>query len=335
MVDPSAMKQSPPLQDLYRDIRPDLQRVEEVIGGALIAGERPEIIEMAEHAMGLGGKRMRPAMVLLVARAAGRVDPRHVDLGAVVEMIHLATLVHDDIIDDAQMRRRKRTLQALWNRHDAVLLGDIIFARAIQVLAAMGDARCLVTLTSALSTVCEGEIVQNRRARDPKLSEEVYYDIIDAKTAELYARGCELAAHLAGADDGTTIAFRAFGRELGLAFQITDDCLDLVGDEAQVGKSLGTDVLGGKMTLPLLMLRRRLEGAAAIHFDRVVVDGPTGPADVEILIGRLRDHGVLDEAMERARGHVDAGLDAVRSCVSAESLPPLEAVASFVLTRSL
>ena len=164
------------LQDLYRDIAPDLGDVEAEIRGALVCG-KPEIAEMTEHAGGHGGKRMRPAMVLLVARAAGTFVPRHVPLAAVVELIHLATLVHDDVIDNAEMRRRRRTVQALWNRHDAVLLGDIIFARAIRVLANMEDQRSLLTLTGALSTVCEGEILQNRRSHDPRLSEEVGVDL--------------------------------------------------------------------------------------------------------------------------------------------------------------
>ena len=328
------MRPAPTLQDLYRDIVPDLGGVEDAIVSAL-RSEKPEIAEMAVHASGHGGKRMRPAMVLLVARAAGGLVPNHVSLAAVVEMIHLATLVHDDVIDEADLRRRRRTIKALWNPHDAVLLGDIIFARAIRILASMEDARSLITLTSALGTVCEGEILQNRRSHDPTLAEETYYEVIDAKTAELYARGCELASHLAGGTEEASSAFGAFGRELGVAFQITDDCLDLVGTEAEVGKSLGTDLVGGKMTLPLIMLRARLEGDARESFDRVISEGVVSPEDITAIADLLRVHGVLDDALDRAREHVATGVAGLSGHVSDEAYATLEAIGAFVLSRTL
>ncbi|MAG57279.1 MAG: hypothetical protein CMJ83_13380 [Planctomycetes bacterium] len=328
------MSQSPTLQDLYRAITPDLAGVESEIVGALHS-ETPEIAEMAACASGHGGKRMRPAMVLLVARAAGAAVPAHTRLAAVVEMIHLATLVHDDVIDDADLRRKRRTVKARWNRHDAVLLGDIIFARAIRLLASMSDERSMVTLTSALSTVCEGEILQNRRSHDPTLSEATYYRIIDAKTAELYARGCELAAWLANCDQGKVGAFGVFGRELGLAFQITDDVLDLVGDESEVGKSLGTDLVGGKMTLPLILLRQRLEDQPRGTFDRVITEGVVNEDDVFAIGDLLRRHQVLDDALTRARDHVNAGLSAVRAAVDDDAYAPLDALGGFVLSRTL
>ncbi len=328
------MRPAPTLQNLYRDIVPDLGGVEDRILRALDS-EKPEIAELAAHANGAGGKRMRPAMVLLVARAAGRLTDQHVSLAAVVEMIHLATLVHDDVIDQADLRHRNRTVRALWNPRDAVLLGDIIFARAIRLLASMGDPRSLTTLTDALSVVCEGEILQNRRAHDPELSEQVYYEVIDAKTAELYARGCELAAHLAGATPEGISAFETFGRELGLAFQVTDDCLDLIGEEAEVGKSLGTDLTGGKMTLPLILLRGRLEGEPRRLFDRVISEGVASPEDVTVMAELLRSHGVVAEALERARSHIAAATEAVRGHASQQDLAILEAIGEFVLSRSL
>jgi len=328
------MSYSPPLQDLFKDIAPDLSGVESEIQQAL-ESETPEIAEMAQWASAHGGKRMRPAMVFLVGRSAGGIAPGHTRLAAVVEMIHVATLVHDDVIDDADLRRRRRTVKAMFNRHDAVLLGDIIFARAIRVLAAMGDERCLDTLTAALSRVCEGEILQNRLSHDPELSEDVYYEVIDAKTAELYARGCELAAWLAQASAEAVEAFGIFGRELGLAFQITDDVLDLVGDETEVGKSLGTDLVGGKMTLPLILLRTRVHGDDRADLDRVITEGVAGPQDVARIDALLRGHDVLSDALARARSHVATALSTVRPVVDDGDFAPLEAVAAFVLSRTL
>lgn len=327
------MTQPASLNDLYRDITPELTGVESEMQEAL-ASDRAVIAEMTDHAYGYGGKRLRPAMVLMVGRTVGTVTQRHLRLGAVVEMIHLATLVHDDIIDGASMRRRRETANRVWSNHDAVLLGDIMFSRAINLLARMGDSRCLTTLTMAVSTLCEGEILQNRHRHNVELTEDEYYEIIEAKTAALYAAGCELAASLAGASAETIEAFRVYGRELGLAFQIIDDCLDLVGEEESMGKSLGTDVKTGKMTLPLIMLRDLPGPAPRALLQKVIGGESSDPADVQAVMAALKEHALVDRALARARQHVNEALAVVRGAVSPESLPPLEAAAAFVLSRT-
>ena len=265
---------SPTLERLYVGVAPELLHVDAEIAAALQT-DRSAIAEMLSHVGRYSGKKLRPALVLLIARALGRVTPAHFRLGAIVEMIHLATLIHDDVIDGADMRRRDATANARWSNYEAVLLGDILFSRAINLLARLGDARCLDVLTRAVSTLCEGEILQNRHRQDAGVSEALYYDIIREKTAVLYAAGCELAAHLAGASAEWVRAAGTYGLELGLSFQIIDDCLDLFGDEAEVGKSLGTDLKGGKVTLPVILALASLdEGSPARDREEVAQLGP-------------------------------------------------------------
>jgi octaprenyl-diphosphate synthase len=328
------MSLSPSLEDLYSRIAPDLLRVESEIQTSL-ASDEPSVHRMAVHASGKGGKRMRPAMISLVADALGGRCDKHLTLGAVVEMIHLATLVHDDVIDGAGVRRQKETVNAKWSGHDAVLLGDIIFARAIHLLATMGDQRSLLGLTRAVSRVCEGEILQNSCRADVAMSESTYYRIIDQKTAELYAVGCSLASHLAGASPAIIEAFDTFGRELGLAFQITDDCLDLLGDEAVVGKSLGTDLSGGKMTLPLILLRERVTAQDHRLLSAVILGESQRPQDYQRIRDLLLETSAHADALRRARDHGETALEAIRMALPNRDLETLEAIAAFVLARAL
>lgn len=328
------MTHTPVLEDLYRDIAPSLEAVDAEIRAAL-SSDDPVIAELTAHAARYGGKRLRPATALLVARAAGGVGPLHARLGAVVELIHLATLVHDDVIDEAGRRRGQSTVNAAWGNYEAVLLGDIIFARAINLLARIGDARCLDVLTRATSRLCEGEILQNRHRRDAGLTEAQYYRIIGDKTAELYASGSGLSAHLAGASEDVVAGLRTYGFELGVAFQIIDDGLDLTGDEATVGKSLGTDLSLGKMTLPLILWRDRGGSEARRLLDRVIGRGDAGPADRAAILDHLRSGGFLEAAGARAAAHVARGLDAARSVLAPADAAALETVGHFVLRRTL
>lgn len=332
------MKIPASLEVLYQEIAPDLALIESEIAETL-ASRRPAIAEMTSRAVGLGGKRLRPAIVLLAGRAAGGVVPAHRRLGTVIELVHLATLVHDDVIDEAAMRRRQSTLNRSFSNFEAVLLGDVIFTRAIHRLAMLGNEDALLALTSSVSELCEGEILQNRHRHDPDLDEATYDQIIGAKTATLYATGAELAARFAKASAEAVQAFRTFGHEVGMAFQVVDDCLDLVGVEEVVGKSLGTDLRNGKMTLPMIRLRDRLREEGDVDglafLAHAVGDGATA-ADADRLQKLLRERGGLDAAATRAREHVDRGLDTVRPFVADETdRAALGALGDYVLSRVL
>jgi octaprenyl-diphosphate synthase len=323
---------SPTLETLYAGVAPALARVDAEIAAALKT-ERPAIGEMIAHVGRYSGKKLRPALVLLIGRGLGKATPRHDRLGAIVEMIHLATLIHDDVIDGAAMRRREATANARWSNYEAVLLGDILFSRAINLLAKLGDSRCLDVLTRAVSTLCEGEILQNRHRQDAGVSEALYYEIIREKTAVLYAAGCELAAHLAGAPEDHVRVCATYGMELGCAFQIIDDCLDLFGDEAEVGKSLGTDLKGGKVTLPVILALASLGDGARLQLARRLRD----PADDEALRTELKElvrkTGALVESLQRARSHAERAKSATRSLLDGQAVADLDAIADFVVSR--
>ncbi len=200
----------------------------------------------------LGGKRLRPALLLLAAKACGQVNAQHLTLAAVVEMVHTATLVHDDVLDEASVRRHLATVNARWDNEASVLLGDFLFSHAFYLASTLESTLACQLIGRATNVVCEGEIRQKGSRGDFALDEATYFEILDAKTAALCACCCQLGAHFAGADESMTQRLTQFGRKLGIAFQIADDLLDVVGNETTVGKSLGTDLEKQKPTLPLI-----------------------------------------------------------------------------------
>jgi octaprenyl-diphosphate synthase len=241
--------------DFVVPIAPDLEEVEKLLARSL-RNTYPRVGQVVDHIRHYRGKRLRPVLLLLTARACGRVTSAHHTLGAVVEMIHTATLVHDDVLDSARVRRRVATVNAIWGTKTSVLLGDYLFTHAFH-LASTIDARACGLIGAATDRVCEGELCQVLNAGNLDLTETEYFDIIDGKTAELTSCCCRLGAHYAGAYVETVEALARFGRYVGQAFQIADDLLDLVGDEKAAGKSLGTDIEQGKLTLPLIHLLQR------------------------------------------------------------------------------
>jgi octaprenyl-diphosphate synthase len=259
---PACPQSARAVADLIGPIAADLDEVERILAREL-ANRRPGVAAVVDHVRHYRGKRLRPMLLLLTARACGRVVPAHHVLGAVVEMIHTATLVHDDVLDNATVRRRVPTVNAQWGVQTSVLLGDYLFTHAYHLAATIGDARACQLIGAATDRVCEGELSQVLQRGNLALSEEDYFDIIDGKTAELTACCCHLGAFYSGAPPETVASLERFGRRVGLAFQIADDLLDLVGDEAAAGKSLGTDVEQQKLTLPLIhALARGPQGLA-------------------------------------------------------------------------
>jgi octaprenyl-diphosphate synthase len=237
---------------LHGPIGADLEEVERVLARSL-RNPHPRVAQVVDHVRHYRGKRLRPVLLLLSARAGGKVTAAHHTLGAVVEMIHTATLVHDDVLDNARLRRKVATVNALWGTKTSVLLGDYLFTHAFH-LASTIDANACRMIGQATDRVCEGELCQVLNAGNLELSEPEYFAIIDGKTAELTACCCALGGHYAGASPEVVEALGRFGRCVGQAFQIADDLLDLTGDEKATGKSLGTDLEQGKLTLPLIHL---------------------------------------------------------------------------------
>jgi octaprenyl-diphosphate synthase len=325
---------APPVRaraDLFSSIALDLEKVEQVLLKTL-GSERPSVMRLVAHLDHFRGKRLRPALLLLTARACGRLTPAHHTLGAVVEMIHTATLVHDDVLDGAAVRRHVATVNAGWGNQTSILLGDYLFTHAFHLASTLDDVRACRLIGAATNRVCEGELEQCNQRGNLALTEEEYLDIIDGKTAELTACCCRLGALYGGSPPPVAEKVAFFGRWLGMAFQIADDVLDLVGEERITGKSLGTDVDQQKLTLPLIYLLTEAPGPVAAQARQILTH--SGNHKREALRPLLADHGALryasrraEEFAARARGELD--------CLEpSESRAVLEALTDHVVHRN-
>jgi len=216
-----------------------------------------ELAPYAEYALNGHGKHLRPALVAMTANAVGKPSDEHITVAVIIEMVHLATLVHDDVMDEAEIRRGKLTLAANWGNEIAVLFGDCLFAQALKLAASFPTPEICRAVSMATNTVCSGEILQTQHRRDFQFTREKYFKVLEMKTAELFALSCELSGCLSGAGAKERKALRQFGLAFGTAYQVYDDCVDLFGSEAAAGKSLGTDLAKGKLTLPVLLAWER------------------------------------------------------------------------------
>lgn len=260
------------LEEVYAPVAADLAEVDRILDREL-RGRRKFVDQLTTHAANYRGKRLRPALLLLAARACGEVQPSHWVLAAVVEMIHTATLVHDDVLDEASLRRNTTTINAHWGNESSVLLGDYLFSHAFYLASGLGSTKACRIIGRATNIVCEGELYQISERGNLSLDEDEYLEIISGKTAELYACSCRLGAHYCGASAEVEEGLTRFGRQLGIAFQIVDDLLDVVGDERVAGKSLGTDLVKQKCTLPVIRLLRQAKGKQARQLEALLADG--------------------------------------------------------------
>jgi len=230
----------------------------------------PAIIPYADYAINGEGKHLRPALVALTANSLGKVSDSHLTVAVIIEMVHLATLVHDDVMDEAEIRRRRPTLAANWGNEIAVLFGDCLFAQALRLAASFPTPEICRAVAMATNTVCSGEILQTQHRRDFRFTRKEYFKVLEMKTAELFALSAELSGCLSGISTNTRQTLRQFGLAFGTAYQLFDDCVDLFGSEASAGKSLGTDLAKGKLTLPVLVLWERADEADRRQLQEVV-----------------------------------------------------------------
>ena len=219
-----------------------------------LAAKNKEVGEIILHVSKFKGKRFRPAILLLSGKACGKTVPQHMDLAVVAELIHIATLIHDDVIDEATMRRHVESVYMKWGREISILLGDYIWSRGFTILASMDSQIATYIMSQTVNVMCEGELIQLLRRYDLNLTEQEYLDIIERKTASLFATSCRLGAMFAGANRKMQEALTSYGLKVGMAFQIVDDCLDIIGSEDEMGKSLSSDLKKGKLTLPIIRL---------------------------------------------------------------------------------
>jgi octaprenyl-diphosphate synthase len=259
----------------------------------------PAVEGYVAYAIESHGKRLRPALALLAGGATGNICSSHFDLAVIVELIHAATLVHDDILDGAEMRRGQPTVNAKWGNAISVLLGDCLFAHALKLSTSFQNGEIGRRIAHAAVDVCQGEIIQTQRRFDLKLSVPDYYKIIEMKTAALFAAATELGALLNEAAPEVISALRVFGLRLGAAYQIYDDCLDLAGDETKAGKTLGSDLRKGKLTLPILHLLQISDTAERHRLSEIILRGET--ADIHLLVERALAAGAVKSAVTTGR----------------------------------
>jgi octaprenyl-diphosphate synthase len=299
---------------LYAPIARDLEAVER-IHAATVANRRPQIARLLQHLDHYSGKRLRPTLLLLTAHACGRVTPAHHVLGAVVEMVHTATLVHDDVLDEAGLRRHVRTVNAGWGNKASILLGDYLFTHAFHLSSTIGDARACELIGEATNRVCEGELHQTLERGNLHLSEAEYFDIIDGKTAALTACCCRLGALYADAEPEVVDRLANYGRLLGMAFQVADDLLDLLGHEQTAGKTLGTDLEQQKLTLPLIHLLERVPADESARLRQMLRSGGSQQAALMAALERM-------DAIGYARGRAETF--AAEAADELDDLPPSE-----------
>ena len=252
----------------------------------------PAIRGYVRYACQTQGKRLRPALALLSAGATGEVSARHQSLAVIIELIHLATLVHDDILDGADVRRGQPTANSRWGSTISVLLGDCLFAHALELATQFDDPEISRRIARASSAVCTGEILQTQRRFDLNLGVAEYYRIIELKTAALFGAAAELGACLNDVPAGTSAALKTYGLKIGVAYQVYDDLLDLAGDEAVAGKTLGTDLKKGKLTLPILELLRSAQNGQHENLTRMILHGEEN--DLRGLRDAAREAGAID-----------------------------------------
>lgn len=319
-----------PLLALLDPIREDLARVEAEIR-RMSASSAPEMKALLDHVGRFSGKRLRPALTLVAGRMFGPLRPEHATVGAIVELIHTATLVHDDILDESALRRNIETVNRRVGNETAVLLGDYLFATCFKEAAALEDRFASRYLAEIVAIVCRGEILQVHRRNDIDLPEETYFRIIEDKTAALYAASLRCGAEIAEAPPEASRALAEYGLRIGIAFQIIDDILDLTGEEATVGKSLGTDLEKAKMTLPLLRLRERATARDRERLRRVLLSGDRSERDA--LLPLLREYGAIASARETAEALVEEARRELRRVPDGPERALLFAAADYVLAR--
>jgi octaprenyl-diphosphate synthase len=302
-----------PLSRVTEVVRPELDEVESRIISQASSFD-PAVEGYVSYAIGGRGKRLRPLMALLSGGAVGAINSEHVDLAVIVELIHVATLVHDDIVDEAEWRRAQPTLNARWGNSLSVLLGDWLFAHALNLSARFDDVEVSREIARAAREVCTGEIIQTQRRFDLHLGIDDYLRIVEMKTGSLFAAAADLGAMLSKADQTTRNSLRIFGQKIGTAYQIYDDCIDIAGSERLSGKTLGSDLRKGKMTLPVLMLLSGRNGADKEHFSQLILD-----ARFQEIAELLTSSG--------ANGALTASLDAGQALIS-EAQSQVEALAS-------
>jgi octaprenyl-diphosphate synthase len=332
-VDQVRVGRKPSLDPLTKLLGSDLDRVNQLIVERM---QSPVVLipQLAGHIVASGGKRLRPMLTLGCARLCGYSGNRHIALAAAVEFIHTATLLHDDVVDASDLRRGRDTANAVWGNKPAILVGDFLFSRSFELMVADGSLRILEILSRASSIIAEGEVLQLMTQNDTQTTEASYLEVIQAKTAELFAAASRIGAVMAGRPDEEEEALDRFGRNLGIAFQLVDDMLDFSACQAELGKSIGDDFHDGKVTLPVLVAFARGDDEERAFWRRTLEDMDQRKGDLEQAIGLVERRGALAETLARARGYAASAIDSLSLFRDGVERRALIAAAAFATERS-
>jgi octaprenyl-diphosphate synthase len=309
-LDESKRKAGASIEPLVRLTRAAMERVNETIL-ARAGSDVSMIPEVARHLISSGGKRLRPMLTIAAAEMCGYDGAGHVKLAASVEFMHTATLLHDDVVDESELRRGRLAARMLWGNQASVLVGEYLLGQAFKMMVEVGSLDALDILSHAASVIAEGEVMQLSAAKNTATTEDEYLAVINAKTAALFSAAAEVGPAIGGRDRAARAAFRSYGTNLGLAFQLIDDALDYGGSSAELGKHVGDDFREGKITLPVVLSYRRGSDADRVFWTRVLVDGTISDGDFEHAVKLMRVHRAIDDTIARARHFGAVAVDAL------------------------
>ena len=311
-------------------VREELEAVDEAIRHGF-RSVVPLVDQVAEHIIGGGGKRLRPLMVVLAGRACGGSGSQCIGAAAFIEFIHTATLLHDDVVDMSARRRGRDTANEVYGNQASVLVGDFVYSRAFQLMAATRSQRVIEIMADATNVIAEGEVLQLMNAHDPETTEARYLEVIHRKTAQLFQAGAEVAAVVSGAPEDTQRAMATYGRHLGTAYQLVDDVLDYQSDPSARGKNLGDDLAEGKPTLPLIYALRQCEPQRATLIREVIRDG--GREHLDEIMATIESTGGLEYTARLSQTEADQALAALAALPETPYREALAALVRFAVAR--
>lgn len=319
--------------ELQALVRPEMEAVNDFIRERM-ASDVPMIPELASHLINSGGKRLRPMLTIAASRMCDYTGSDHIKLAATVEFLHTATLLHDDVVDESDMRRGSKTARMLWGNQASVLVGDFLLGRAFKLMVETKSLRALEIIADAASIIAEGEVMQLAAAKDTSTTEDAYLRVISAKTAALFAAASEIGAVISKREGNEAAALHSYGRNLGIAFQLVDDALDYGGRAAALGKNTGDDFREGKITLPVVLAFRRGTAEERSFWERTLQQGDRQEGDLERAVELMHRHSALEDTILRARHYGAMAIDALAIFPESRYRDALTAVVEFCINRN-
>jgi octaprenyl-diphosphate synthase len=333
VIVPFETAREPSIDPLVDLVAADMDRVNATIISRT-GSEVTMIPEVANHLINSGGKRLRPMLTLALSRLVGYAGDGHIKLAAAVEFMHTATLLHDDVVDESELRRGRLAARMLWGNEASVLVGDFLLGQAFKMMVEVGSLKALEILSSAAAVIAEGEVMQLAAAKNTATTEDEYIAVIRAKTAELFAAACEVGPALSGRQKAEQTASRSFGRNLGITFQLVDDALDYGGVASRLGKNIGDDFREGKITLPVVLAFRRGSDTEREFWRRTLERGETNDTDLDHAIGLMAKHRALEDTIGRAHHYGAIARDALALFPDSKMKAALAQTVDFCIARS-